>query len=157
MNSKDMSSIMQQATRLTQTRPSEFWRKLNLIKKISYTAEIFVNTQSYNKILQQAYNGVREWVEEDESQPMLGNGLLPKVLPAPSKDDINSRLRDGQLFFSDVCGNNLCNLGKKKDLEKFWNKLLLAFNQFTANQGDYIPFLEMIRKSLKREKKNDEQ
>ena len=66
--------------------------------------------------------------------------------------EINKRYQDGILAFTEVCGKNFNKLGKEKDLQELQLRLLLSFAQFT-NQDDYMPFLEMVRRSLKKEKK----
>ena len=52
-------------------------------------------------------------------------------------------------MFKQVCGRNMNKLGKDKDLEAFLSRLLVSFKKFTSI-GTNIPFLEMVRKSLKK-------
>ena len=74
-----------------------------------------------------------------------------KSLPAISKDQYNTMFESGTLAWLEVCGANLRLIGREKDEEQFIDRLLLSFSKF-VNLRNYMPFLELIRGTIKKQK-----
>ena len=83
---------------------------------------------------------------------MFGNGLLPAGRNAlVAKGEYNYRFDNGMRAFVEACGRKCRRLGREKDHEQFMSLLLTGLACF-ANSDNYLPFLEMTRKALKKEK-----